>query len=114
MFMSPVQYWIGKVDVTSLPVWQARYAYRPVLFETFVEKPRFSGTGYIAVNRQNIADTLGRRKLDILHRNDQPTKSIWIYPYARDFQLSVATLRRIKSLSRRSSFQCPPFVKTSV
>jgi hypothetical protein len=26
------------------PDWHARYAYRPVLLETFVEKPRFTGT----------------------------------------------------------------------
>ena len=32
--------------------WYARYAYRPVLLETFVEKPRFTGTCYKAANWQ--------------------------------------------------------------
>jgi hypothetical protein len=66
--------------------WQSRYAYRPVLLETFVEKPRFTGTCYKAANWQHLGDTQGRGKLDVLHRNDQPIKSIWIYPLARNFQ----------------------------
>jgi hypothetical protein len=66
--------------------WQARYAYRPVLLETFIEKPRFTGTCYKAANWRHLGDTQGRGKLDILHRNAQPIKSIWIYPLARDFQ----------------------------
>ena len=66
--------------------WHARYAYRPVLLETFVEKPRFTGTCYKAANWQNLGDTQGRGKLDTLHRNEQPIKSIWIYPLVRNFQ----------------------------
>ena len=65
--------------------WHARYAYRPVLLETFVEKPRFAGTCYKAANWQYLGDTQGRGKLDTLHRKTQPIKSIWIYPLARDF-----------------------------
>jgi Domain of unknown function (DUF4338) len=71
--------------------WQARYAYRPVLLETFVEKPRFIGTCYKAANWQHLGDTQGRGKLDVLHRNDQPIKSIWIYPLTRDFQRHLCT-----------------------
>ena len=66
--------------------WHARYAYRPVLLETFVEKPRFTGTCYKAANWQYLGDTQGRGKLDTLHHNAQPIKSIWVYPLARDFQ----------------------------
>src|ERR1700687_1299303 len=66
--------------------WHARYAYRPVLLETFVEKPRFTGTCYKAANWQNLGDTQGRGKLDTLHRNEPPIKSIWIYPLVRNFQ----------------------------
>ena len=66
--------------------WYARYAYRPVLLETFVEKPRFTGTCYKAANWQNLGDTQGRGKLDTLHRKDQPIKSIWVYPLTPHFQ----------------------------
>src|ERR1035441_1266759 len=66
--------------------WHARYAYRPVLLETFVEKPRFAGTCYKAANWQYLGDTQGRGKLDTLHRNAQPIKSIWVYPLVSDFR----------------------------
>jgi hypothetical protein len=66
--------------------WQTRYAYRPVLLETFVEKPRFTGTCYKAANWQLLGDTKGRGKLDTLHRHDRPIKNICIYPLTRDFQ----------------------------
>ncbi len=71
--------------------WQARYAYRPVLLETFVEKPRFTGTCYKAANWQNLGDTQGRGKLDTRHRYDQPIKSIWIYPLTRHFQRQLCS-----------------------
>lgn len=66
--------------------WHARYTYRPVLLETFVEKPRFAGTCYKAANWKYLGDTQGRGKLDTLHRHDQPIKSIWIYPLRHDFR----------------------------
>jgi hypothetical protein len=66
--------------------WHARYGYRPVLLETFVEKPRFTGTCYKAANWRHLGDTQGRGKLDVLHRKGQPIKSIWIYPLMRNFQ----------------------------
>ena len=66
--------------------WQLRYAYRPVLLETFVEKPRFAGTCYKAANWLCLGDTQGRGKLDRLHRNAEPVKSVWIYPLVGDFR----------------------------
>jgi len=71
--------------------WQARYAYRPVLLETFVEKPRFAGTCYKAANWQYLGDTQGRGKLDRLHRNAEPVKSIWVYPLVGDFRQPLCT-----------------------
>jgi hypothetical protein len=69
--------------------WYARYAYRPVLLETFVEKPRFAGTCYKASNWRYLGDTQGRGKLDAQHRNAEPIRSIWIYPLVRDFRLRL-------------------------
>ncbi|MGH8336006.1 MAG: Druantia anti-phage system protein DruA, partial [Gammaproteobacteria bacterium] len=66
--------------------WHARYAYRPVLLETFVERPRFTGTCYKAANWLYLGDTQGRGKLDRLHRSAEPVKSVWVYPLARDFR----------------------------
>jgi hypothetical protein len=66
--------------------WLARYGYQPVLLETFVEKPRFTGICYKASNWLYLGDTQGRGKLDTLHRRNQPIKGIWVYPLARDFR----------------------------
>jgi hypothetical protein len=66
--------------------WHTRYAYRPVLMETFVEKPRFTGTCYKAANWLHLGDTQGRGKLDQFHRNAAPIKSIWVYPLVNDFR----------------------------
>ena len=66
--------------------WHTRYAYRPVLLETFVEKPRFAGTCYRAANWRHLGDTQGRGKLDTRHRHNKPVKSVWIYPLVPDFR----------------------------
>jgi hypothetical protein len=77
---------LGLISRRLAQDWYARYAYRPVLLETFVEKPRFSGTCYKAANWLYLADTQGRGKLDTFHRHNQPIKSIWVYPLIHDFR----------------------------
>jgi hypothetical protein len=66
--------------------WHAAYAFRPVLLETFVEKPRFTGTCYKAANWQCLGNTQGRGKLDQFMLYAKPVKSIWVYPLVRDFR----------------------------
>jgi hypothetical protein len=66
--------------------WHKAYAYRPVLLETFVEKPRFTGTCYKAANWQYLGDTKGRGKLDTAHRKAEPIKSVWVYPLVSEFR----------------------------
>jgi hypothetical protein len=70
-----------------LPVdWQARYGYRPVLLETFVENPRHKGTCYRAANWKLIGRTAGRGKNSIAHQQMLPAKDIWLYPPRRNFE----------------------------
>jgi len=66
--------------------WQARYGYRPVLLETFVEKARFKGTCYRAANWLYLGDTQGRGKLDRRHQRALPVKAVFVYPLVRDFR----------------------------
>lgn len=72
--------------------WHARYAYRPVLLETFVEKPRFTGTCYQAANWLCLGDTQGRGKLDRRHRRAEPIKSIWVYPLVGTFRRQLCSV----------------------
>ncbi len=66
--------------------WQHRYGYRPVLLETFVERPRFRGTCYHAANWTLLGETKGRGKLDVRHQALLPKKAIWVYPLDKDFR----------------------------
>ncbi len=66
--------------------WRLRYGYEPVLLETFVEVPRFTGTSYRAANWLRLGQTQGRGKLEKHHRQIAPLKDIWIYPLHRDYR----------------------------
>ena len=66
--------------------WQARYGYRPVLLETFVQSDRFAGTSYRAANWRHVGQTQGRGKLDVHRTHALPRKDIWLYPLRRDFR----------------------------
>lgn len=72
--------------------WLAAYAYRPVLLETFVEKPRFTGICYKAANWQYLGDTQGRGKLDQFMLYAKPVKSIWVYPLVSDFRRRLCSI----------------------
>ncbi|MGH8142916.1 MAG: Druantia anti-phage system protein DruA [Steroidobacteraceae bacterium] len=71
--------------------WLAAYAYSPVLLETFVEKPRFTGTCYKAANWRYLGDTQGRGKLDQFMLYGKPVKTIWVYPLVSDFRRHLCT-----------------------
>ena len=63
-----------------------RYGYQPVLLETFVETPRFTGTAYRAANWIRLGQTQGRSKLEKQHSQIVPLKDIWVYPLHRNFR----------------------------
>ena len=65
---------------------QARYGYRPLLLETFVQSDRFAGTSYRAANWTHVGQTQGRGKLDVHRTHALPRKDIWLYPLRRDFR----------------------------
>ena len=69
--------------------WHDRYAYRPVLLETFVDTQRFTGACYKAANWIHVGQTQGRGKLDRDHKADLPTKSIWLYPLSKFFRRAL-------------------------
>lgn len=71
----------------TLPAhWQQRYAYRPVLMETFVDTERFTGTCYKAANWKYIGQTQGRGKLGPKGKRSVPIKDLWLYPLEPDFR----------------------------
>jgi hypothetical protein len=66
--------------------WLARYGYRPVLLETFVETPRHRGTCYQAANWIKVGQTAGRGKKCPTSKAILPIKDIWLYPLHKNFR----------------------------
>lgn len=66
--------------------WLQRYGYEPVLLETFVEIPRFTGTCYKAANWICVGRTLGRGKWDTNRCSPLPKKDIWVFPLRSNFK----------------------------
>jgi hypothetical protein len=66
--------------------WQEQYGYRPVLLETFVEKPRFKGSCYKAANWVFLGQTKGRGKLGPAGKQSVPIKDLLVYPLDRRFR----------------------------
>lgn len=60
--------------------WEARYGYRPLLLETFVERARFRGSCYRAANWQHVGWSTGRGRQDAQRRHALPVKDIYLYP----------------------------------
>lgn len=66
--------------------WQAAYAYKPVLLETFVEAGRFTGATYQAANWTRVGQTQGRGKLDRHHQHAMPIKDVYLRPIHRSWR----------------------------
>lgn len=76
--------------VRQLPQdWQARYGYRPVLLETFIDRERFRGICYRAANWVLVGQTQGRGKLDRQHQYSLPVKDIFLYPLDKSFRQTL-------------------------
>ena len=68
---------------------ESRYAYGPVLLETFVERERFRGTCYAAANWQYLGETQGRGKMDVKRERALPVKKIYVYPLVDNFRAAL-------------------------
>lgn len=76
----------------QLPIdWLDRYAYQPVLLETFVQQNRFRGTCYRAANWVYVGHTQGRGKLDRYYQFPLPVKDIFLYPLAKSFRSTLCS-----------------------
>lgn len=60
--------------------WRAAYGYEPLLVETYVERPRFTGCCYRAAGWIAAGSTAGRGRQDRDRRGAVPVKDIYLYP----------------------------------
>ena len=72
--------------------WTWRYGYEPVLLESFVEVPHFSGISYRAADWIRLGETQGRGKLEKNNQQVAPLKEIWIYPLHPRFRQLLCAL----------------------
>ncbi len=80
--------------------WQQRYAYRPVLLESFTEQERFAGTSYAAANWILVGQSQGRGRLSSSHRANKSIKDIWLYPLDQRFR-AILTDGRLRTTQRQ-------------
>ena len=66
--------------------WSERYNIKPVLTETFVETPRFTGAVYKASGWLRVGTTQGRGRYDRDKLYDKPRKDIWLRPLRIDWR----------------------------
>ena len=71
--------------------WHRRYAYRPLLLETFVHTDRYPGTCYRAANWILVGHTLGRGRMDRQFKADVPKKAMLLYPLVKDAASQLRT-----------------------
>ena len=70
--------------------WQRKYGHGLALVETFVERPRFTGTSYRAANWIPLGSTTGRSRQD-RHRTLQvPVKDVYLYPLRKNFRTELS------------------------
>ncbi len=69
--------------------WTERYNITPVLIETFVETPRYTGVVYRASSWTRVGTTQGRGRYDRHTKQDQPKKDIWLRPLRKDWQRTL-------------------------
>jgi hypothetical protein len=89
--------------------WMARYGYRPVLLETFVETLRHRGTCYQAANWIKVGQTAGHGKKCPTSKAILPIKDIWLYPLHKNFRsepVNFSLSPPLVGLGRRRSFGC--------
>ena len=69
--------------------WTERYNVTPVLIETFVETPRYTGAVYRASGWLRVGTTQGRGRYDRDKRYDKPRKDVWLRPLRRDWRRAL-------------------------
>ena len=69
--------------------WTGRYNTTPVLIETFVETPRYTGAVYRASGWIHVGATQGRGRYDRYTRRAQPKKDIWLRPLRKNWKRTL-------------------------
>lgn len=76
--------------VKALPNdFEARYGYRPLLLESFVDTEHYNGTCYKAANWQFIGRSKGLSVQEFPKEKNESIKDIYVYPLNKDFRVKL-------------------------
>ena len=89
---------LGLVSRQVRDDWQARWNYRPVLMETFVDPARHRGTCYRAAGWEVLGETTGRGLELRGHHYGTSSKLILVRPLVRDFRTRLLSAPQPGSL----------------
>ncbi len=70
---------------------EARYGWRPLLVETFVDSSAHAGTVFAAAGFVRIGETAGRGRFAGPDDAPLPVKSVWLRPLRRDWRRALGT-----------------------
>jgi hypothetical protein len=71
--------------------WEARWGYRPVLMETFVDPARHRGIGYRAAGWNLLGETTGRGIRRQLHEYRTTPKLVFVRPLSHDYRAQLCS-----------------------
>ena len=69
--------------------WTERYNSTPMLIETFVETPRYTGAVYRASGWIHVGTTRGRGRYDREKLCDKPKKNVWLRPLRKNWKRTL-------------------------
>jgi len=97
---------LGKCVKQMPDDFEARYGYRPLLIETFVDTQYYEGTCYKAANWKLIGQTKGRGRDDRYLKCKKSIKHIYVYPLVNNF-------RQLMGLAEKSPLEVTPLEITA-
>jgi len=71
--------------------WEARFGYRPVLMETFVDPAHYRGVGYRAAGWQLLGESTGRGICRGQHAYRTTPKMVFVRPLVPDFRAQLSS-----------------------
>lgn len=95
---------LAKCQARLADDWEARYGYRPVLLETYVERGRFEGTCYRAANWLHLGSTSGRGR----QGSGATVKDIYVRPLTPTWQSTLGQGSDGQITQRKAADPLPP------
>ena len=82
---------LGQVSRRIAADWQAKWNYRPLVQETFVDPGYFSGSSYRGAGWTYLGLTTGRGLVRSGQKYETSPKMVFVYPLQSDFRVHLCS-----------------------